>query len=215
MQESATPTDQAAGLRLSNGSPARAGAVFGLLLLGFIFLGASMAPAFAGGREDAKEGRVAFLAGNYDAAIQMTTKAIESGELDDRSLAQAYNVRGVALRRKKLFDQAIADYGEAIRLRPSYAFAYHNRGIAYQAKGEHSLAIVDHSQAIAFDPDYSNAYAGRCLAFEQMKRREEAIADCTKALELDPDKQDADRALSRLTRKTGKDLGPLGSGADR
>ena len=215
MRKNATPTDCSADLRSSRGSPARTGAVLGLLLAGTVFLGTWAAPAFAGGREDAKEGRVAFLAGNYDAAIQMTTKAIESGELDDRSLAQAYNVRGVALRRKKLFEQAIADYGEAIRLRPNYAFAYHNRGIAYQAMGKHSLAIVDHSQAIAFDPEYSNAYAGRCLAFEKMKRREEAIADCTKALELDPDKQDAEQALSRLTRKTGKDLGPLGSGADR
>jgi tetratricopeptide (TPR) repeat protein len=35
---------------------------------------------------------------------------------------------------------AVADYTEAIRLDPKYAFAYNNRGLAYRAKGDLDLS---------------------------------------------------------------------------
>jgi Flp pilus assembly protein TadD len=46
-------------------------------------------------------------------------------------------------------DKAIADYNEAIRLKPENARAYFNRGIAYQAKGDLDKAEQDFAKAKA------------------------------------------------------------------
>jgi hypothetical protein len=41
---------------------------------------------------------------------------------------------------------AIADYDEAIRLRPEYASAYHNRASIRRAQKEHSYALADYQK---------------------------------------------------------------------
>ena len=43
-------------------------------------------------------------------------------------MPSAYYNRGFAYEEKGEHDQAIADYTEAIRLKPDYAEAYYNRG---------------------------------------------------------------------------------------
>ena len=52
------------------------------------------------------------------------------------------------------FDSAIAEYTEAIRLRPNLAWAYYNRGLAYEGKGELDRAKLDFDQAerLGFTP---------------------------------------------------------------
>jgi tetratricopeptide (TPR) repeat protein len=45
------------------------------------------------------------------------------------------------------FDNAIADYTEAIRLDPKLGEAYHYRGLLYQAKGDHRQAEADMAEA--------------------------------------------------------------------
>ena len=49
--------------------------------------------------------------------------------LDPRNAA-AFNNRGSAYDDKRDYDRAIADYGAAIALNPSYAEAFYNRALA-------------------------------------------------------------------------------------
>jgi Flp pilus assembly protein TadD len=60
----------------------------------------------------------------------------------------------MAYGKKGDLDKAIADYTEAIRLRPQYAKAYYNRGTAYREKGMNSEAEADFVQAkkLGFSP---------------------------------------------------------------
>lgn len=53
------------------------------------------------------------------------------------------------------YDQAVAAYSEAIRLRPNYAEAYYGRALAYQKKGDSSSAEVDFARAkqLGFQPE--------------------------------------------------------------
>ena len=50
-------------------------------------------------------------------------------------------------------DLAIADYTQAIALKPELARAYYNRGVAYQSTGEYNRAIEDYNEAIELKPD--------------------------------------------------------------
>ena len=87
---------------------------------------------------------------------------------------------------KKIYDKAIADYNEAIRLDPQYAAAYNNRGNAWVDKNEYEKAIADFSEAIRLDPQYAIAYNGRATAWYAKGANDKAIADCNEAIRLDP-----------------------------
>ncbi len=94
----------------------------------------------------------AYERGDYGLAIQHYTNAINSGGLSDDELGIAFYNRGVAYDRKGLYDEAIRNYGEAIRLDPDYAEAFNNRGIAYSDKRLYDEALRDFSEAMRLRP---------------------------------------------------------------
>src|SRR5439155_12488105 len=59
------------------------------------------------------------------------------------------------------FDAAIADYTEAIRLKPNDPAAYFNRGLALIRKGQPAEALPDFDRAIALDPKTADTYLHR------------------------------------------------------
>ena len=83
-------------------------------------------------------------------------------------------------------DQAIADYTEAIQLKPDFFVAFLNRGTAQRKKGKIDQAIVDYTTALQLKSDLYDAYTLRGICYGQKGRYEEAIADFTKALEKKP-----------------------------
>ena len=83
------------------------------------------------------------------------------------------------------FDEAIADFTEAIRFKPDYALAYCNRGTAYGNKGDSDKAIVDLTEAIRLKPD-ADAYNLRGLAYGKKGDHDKEIADFSEAIRLKP-----------------------------
>jgi len=89
---------------------------------------------------------LSFDSGNYNAAVDAFTKAIE---LDPR-LINAYSFRGNAYFNLGDYKQAIRDYNKAIKLSPldrEYAYIYYNRGNVYYMLGDHQQAIRDYKIA--------------------------------------------------------------------
>jgi tetratricopeptide (TPR) repeat protein len=68
-------------------------------------------------------------------------------DINDRGGFTGPATRGYAVKGDQ--DKAIADYTEAVRLKPENARAYFNRGIAYKAKGDLDKAEQDLTKAKA------------------------------------------------------------------
>jgi tetratricopeptide (TPR) repeat protein len=93
--------------------------------------------------------------------------------------------RGVALRTKGQFDQALVEFNRAIRLDPKNPLAFEGRGNTYVNKGDFDQAIADYNHALKLDPKQALVYVNRGLAFVKKKESERAIADYTTAIQLD------------------------------
>jgi len=117
--------------------------------------------------------------------------------------AAFYGRRGTLRLEKKDYDQAIADFGEAIRLDPASKVQYNNRGNAWLAKGDYDRAIADYSEAIRLDPRHVYAIRNRGVAYRSKQDYDRAIADFTEALRLDPKSSGAafDIAVTSLLRR--------------
>ena len=119
----------------------------------------------------------------------------------DPLLAFLADNQGSAARANGNFEDAIADFTQAIELDPKYLVAYFNRGLAKSAKNDRIGAIVDFSRTLLFDPQYVPAWVDRGLARERNSDAEGALADFNRALELDPKQVAAlvDRAALKQT----------------
>jgi tetratricopeptide (TPR) repeat protein len=84
------------------------------------------------------------------------------------------------------YDQAIADFNQAIQLDPKNAKAYYKRGNAYGHKDEYDKAIADEDQAIQIDPKYVDAYLNRGWDYSSKGDYGKAVADCDQAILIDP-----------------------------
>jgi tetratricopeptide (TPR) repeat protein len=67
--------------------------------------------------------------------------------------AEGYYNRGNACAAKGDHDCAIADYDQAIKLKPDFAEAYYNRGNDYAAKGDYDRAIADSKKYLELGHD--------------------------------------------------------------
>ena len=75
------------------------------------------------------------------------------------------------------YQEAIADYTQAINLKPNYAEAYNNRGLAKAALEESKGAIADYTEAIRISPDYAEAYNNRGVLKVNLEDNKGAIFD--------------------------------------
>ena len=155
------------------------------ILLVYFFIWA--ASALADPNEDLAAGLAAGKKGYYSEAIRLFSRGIKSGTIQRESLASAFNNRGVAYRRKGLFDLAITDYSRAIQLNPEFATAYSNLGLAYAKQTRYELAIANFNQAIRIDPHDADTYLKRGNAYYDKGMFDQAVTDYTRAIELQPD----------------------------
>ena len=80
--------------------------------------------------------------------------------------------------------QAVADYSQAIALKPGNAQTYYDRGQNRGFQGDYDGAFADYAKAISLNPKDARAYADRGILW--MGRHEDAAAlrDFEKALSL-------------------------------
>ncbi len=98
--------------------------------------------------------------------------------------------RGLDRARNRQFDEAIADFTEAIRLNPKGAESYTDRGTVHAERGNLDKAIADLTEAIRLDPKVVRAFVYRGQIQELKGETDKAAADFSEAIRLSP--KDAD-----------------------
>lgn len=102
------------------------------------------------------------------------------------SFADSYFERGKLKYYAEDYQDAIANFSQAIALDESYVEAYLYRGLAYTSLGKYQVAIGDYNHAIEVQPDLAQAYNYRGNTYRELGDCRSAIIDYDRALGLDP-----------------------------
>ena len=139
-------------------------------------------------KSDDSKASAAFLAGDYDTAIFLYTEVIEA----DPKAPFAYNGRGLAYYYKKDLTKALADFDQAIRLKPLSMF-YYNRGIARYDSGDDKSAIADLTRALQdkrTNPQIrADCLVARARCYINQSQSASAMSDLNAAIKLHEDSE--------------------------
>ena len=97
-----------------------------------------------------------------------------------------------------LFEEAIQDYDQAIRLNPQSGDSYYGRGLAYFNLGDYQQAIKENDAVTRLDPRNTEAYARRVLAYTMLGMDEEAKQQIDLAVELGADRATLEQQVKSL-----------------
>ena len=133
-------------------------------------------------------------------ADQTCTRALREQAMTRGNRAATYVNRGVLRMRAGKYDQALADYNDAIGLEPELGAAYLNKGAALIYQKDFQGAIAPLDRAIALESaDLFAAHYNRAIARENTGDVPGAYADFQKSLALKPGWDLAMNQLSRFT----------------
>jgi len=119
---------------------------------------------------------------DWDAAVSKLREVLAK----NHTRADAHNALGLLLGRKGADSkEVLAEFREAIRLRPDYAQAHNNIGLVLAQSDDDEKAIAEFREAIRLSPDYADAHAnlGATLIATDV---EQAIIELEKAVALQP-----------------------------
>jgi tetratricopeptide (TPR) repeat protein len=145
-----------------------------------------IAPVRADGAADADAGSARLEANDPQTAIQLFTRAIQSKQLSQESLALTYHKRGMAFYKQGEAGRAILDYTIALwhedlpkEFRPR---TLNNRGLAFEALNHRETALRDYGLSIRLNPNYAEPYANRGNLRRKSNLNAEALMDYDMAL---------------------------------
>jgi tetratricopeptide (TPR) repeat protein len=98
----------------------------------------------------------------------------------------AYNNLGLAERGRHRLVQAIADYREALRIRPSFLDAHNNLGEALLKEDRVDEATVQILEALRLKPDFAEGHVNMGAALDKRGQLNAAMAEYREALRLAP-----------------------------
>ena len=152
--------------------------------------------------------------GKRDDAIKRWQAVAHIAERSDDALAATAWFSVGYLIQDENPEDALADYAEAIRLKPDYAEAYNNRGVVKDALGRHDDALADYTEAIRLKPDHARPYYNLGIVKAKLGRYDDALADYTEAIRLKPDHAGAFYNRGVAKAKLGRHEGALADYAE-
>lgn len=92
----------------------------------------------------------------------------------------------VEYHKQELFDQAIAELQQAIKIDPNYAEAHYELGVLYHEKEDYASAFQEFQQAIKISPDYAEAYFRLGIIYQVAERYDQALREFEEVLRINP-----------------------------
>jgi tetratricopeptide (TPR) repeat protein len=147
----------------------------------------------------AVEGAEASKNQEWDKAIDSLRKATALDHKYAPNLAAVYQQRAYAAATNQQFQDAINDYGEAIKISPEDSRIYEQRAAVEMKLNDMDKALADYSEAIKLKPNEVRYLNYRAYIYELKKDLKNSMADTDKILKLDPNNQEAKARKSRLS----------------
>ena len=154
----------------------------------------------------ALNGRVEAVQGGVDAPVKVANLQGGSNTLvlpaavptSDRQRAQQANDRGLQLYREKRYDEAVAQFTEALKLRPDFAQAANNLGFVYYRQQRYAEAARWLENTLKIDPSRAVAYLNLGDAYFHAGDKARAKQAYGTYLELQPQGSGAAQARAQL-----------------
>jgi protein O-mannosyl-transferase len=116
----------------------------------------------------------------------------------------AYDNLGLALMGDGQLDEAIYQFGMALKINPGFAGTHNNLGVAYMSEGKMDVAIGQFQEAMKIEPGDLESHNNLGMALRREGRLDEAIAQYLRALEIKPGDLDANFNLGNALLQAGR-----------
>ena len=134
----------------------------------------------------------------WDKAVDSLRKATALDHKYAPNLAAVYQQRAYAAATNQQFQDAINDYGEAIKISPEDSRIYEQRAAVEMKLNDVDKALADYSEAIKLKPNEVRYYGYRSYIYEVKGDIQNSMADTEKVLKLDSKNQEAMNRKKRL-----------------
>lgn len=141
-----------------------------------------------------------FEKGDYDGAIELSTKAIKSNHSD----CAAFLVRGASYHKKGESALALDDLLYSVKCDSTKFMAYSYLADVYVAYGDLDMALASYSKSIALNNKYFFNFLDRAICKKELGRYEDAISDLKLAISIDSTDQEAFALLGEIYFRMGK-----------
>src|SRR5260370_15767535 len=166
-----------------------------LLGLGTMVFAVGATVLFAQGNQEAanstREGIEASKAKAWDKAIAAFKRAAQLDERYAPNLASALQQRASVYVSQQKFQEAIADYSEALKVKAKDPDIFERRAYAEMQLKDYDKALHDYNEAIKISPEEPKYYQVRAFIYQTKGDFKAAMADVDKTLKLDPNNVDA------------------------
>src|SRR6266480_42851 len=148
-----------------------------------------------------REGFEATEAKDWDKAVDAFRKATQLDRKQEPNLIAALQHRGMENTTQQQYPEAIADFSEALKLKPDDAGIYERGAYVEMKINASDKALADYSEAIKLKPSEVRYYLLRGYIYETKDDIKSAMADTEQALKLDPGNEEAKSRKVRLEKR--------------
>ena len=149
----------------------------------------------------AREGAEAAKSQDWDKAVELLRKATAMDHKYADELSAVYQRRGYADASEHKYQDAITEYGEALKLTPQDSRIFEQRAAVEMKINDYDKALADYSELIKLKPNEGKYYNYRAYIYELKNDLKNSMADTEKVLKTDPNNQDAKGRKQRIEQK--------------